>query len=288
MSIWKLLSEIVEAPTGRGEPPRMRTNSVWQQVDRQRGEEDDVPRLRDAKTVWMGLQLKDSQLFQTKAAAPVQRRAADNDPDVADDKATKISVKQTQDVGLIPAIKAQGGQVHRAPDGSGFAVAPHGYRIDTSVWKDWSTNRKRAEVMATTEPNKVPGTANASGAVKTFDVLVRGQMGTGRGGGHVVLVDKIVWASLDRSSFDSQKPEARAAKLEILMDTQDGSELASMFPAPEGGREPLQRHQPAELPPNPLAAPSKVQWGKGVAPQGPARPSAWNDIDLSRLPRKRR
>src|SRR5690606_1652082 len=102
-----------------------------------------------------------------------------------------------------------------------------------------------------------------------------------------IKVTKVVWAPLDRTSWEGQQPDARQAKLELLMDTDDPAELIQMFPA-QPKPSTLERPKPTgELPPNPLMTPSKVQWTKGNAPQPPAHRSVWQDIDLSRLPKKK-
>lgn len=269
MGAWKLLSEILGEADYK---PGWRTNSVWDRA----ADMDRVPAAKQPQTqaskgpppaatgqvVWHGRQMKDTDLFQAKK----------------DNKTGKPT-----EGGLIPAITQAKGTVSRAPDGSGIALVPHGYQIDPSVWKDWSPTRSRAEINATTDSAKGVKPTNPT-ATKTLDVLVQGRLGDdGR-----VLVTKVVWSPLDRSSYESQTPEARQAKLEILMDTDDAAELSQMFPAKQqsGG---LERPQPpGEMAPNPLASPSKVTWSKDSTPQGAARPSAWQDIDLNKVPKGRR
>lgn len=270
MSTWRLLSEILgEAGWGTG----WRRNSIWDraaEVERQPQKQAPTQKAQGPKppatgaVVWRGAQFKDTDLFQTKK-----------------DKKTG----QPTDVGLIPALKDAGGTVGRAPDGSGFAVVPHGYRIDTSVWKDWSSNRARAEINATTDAAK-GNPASAKTALKTYDVLMQGRS-SGDDESPSIMVTKVVWSPLDRSSVEAQLPDARQAKLEMLMDTDDPAELAQMFPAQQAQNTLGKPQQADELPQNPLMAPSKVNWSKGGAPAPAARDSSWSDIDLSRVPKRK-
>lgn len=271
MSTWKLLKEIFEANYN----PGWRTNSVWDRA----AEMDRVPAAKqqaqqalpnqkapkvpaEGPIVWRGAQMKDTDLFTTKK-----------------DKNTGKSVQG----GLIPHVKDEkvGGTVTRAPDGSGMAVIPHGYQIDTTVWKDWTSARSRAEILATTDSVKGNSATNPT-AAKTFDVLMQGRS-TEKG----IVATKIVWAPLDRSSLETQKPEVRQAKLELLMDTDDPSELAQMFPAKTQTNTLGKPQQAQNMAPNPLANPTAVSWTKGGASEPPARDSSWSDIDLNRVPKKK-
>lgn len=254
-----------------------RRNSIWdratelerqpqQQQQPAQGSKPQGPKpAATGAVVWRGAQFKDTELFTTKKH-----------------KDTGKNIEG----GLIPALKEKGATISRAPDGSGIALIPHGYRIDTTVWKDWSSNRSRAEINATTDSVKGMPTPSAKGATPTYDVLMQARS-SGEGESPSILVTKVVWAPLDRSSVEGQQPDARQAKLELLMDTDDPSELAQMFPAPAKGPG-LERPQPSqELPPNPLMAPSKVTFTKGGASAPAARDSAWQDIDLARVPKRK-
>lgn len=275
MSAWRLLSEILgETGWGTG----WRRNSIWdraselerqpqQQQQPAQGSKPQGPKTAaTGAVVWRGAQFKDTELFTTKKH-----------------KDTGKNIEG----GLIPALKEKGATVSRAPDGSGIAVIPHGYQIDTTVWKDWSPNRSRAEILATTDSVKGMPAQSAKGATPTYDVLMQARS-SGEGESPSILVTKVVWAPLDRSSVEGQQPEARQAKLELLMDTDDPSELAQMFPARQTGNT-LGKPQQAsgELPPNPLMAPSKVTFTKGGTSAPAARDSAWQDIDLSRVPKRK-
>lgn len=275
MSVWKKLTEMFLPEADY--KPGWRTNSVWDraaEMERQPAKQQAPAQQKPSgpkppatgPVVWRGAQMKDTDLFVTKK-----------------DKNTG----ENRQGGLIPHMKDPkvGGTVTRAPDGSGMAVVPHGYAIDQSVWKDWSPTRSRAEINATTDSAKGGSSTNPT-AAKTFDVLMQGRV-SDNNGKQSILVTKIVWAPLDRSSLETQTPEARQAKLELLMDTDDPGELAQMFPAKPQGQG-LQRPQPNQnMAPNPLASPTAVQWTKGGASEPPARDSSWQDIDLTRVPKKK-
>lgn len=290
MSIWKKLLEIVEGP--RDYSTGWRTNSVWDraaELDRKPTPSDPKPQRTkgapDGPIVWRGASMKDNDLFQVK-----------------NDKKTGKSME----AGLIPALKDAGGTITRAPDGSGMAVCPPGYKIDHTIWRDWSPTRSRAEVNAVTGGSPVQRNAydlkggvagvrnslpqdpdKGAGVTKKYDVLMQGRV-QDNGGSQSIFVTKVVWAPIDRNSIEGQDPDARQAKLDVLMDTDDPSELAKMFPKQAQQTEPLGKPQaPADLPPNPLASPGKVQWTKGNAPKPAARPSAWDDIDLNKVPKKK-
>jgi hypothetical protein len=293
MSTWKKLNEMLNEGPGDWNPG-WRRNSMWDRADdatRTRAPEEPKPGKpqgpkgpASGPVVWHGRSMKDNDLFQTKS-----------------DKKTGNTVEG----GLIPALKTAGGTISRAPDGSGIAVCPPGYKIDHTIWKEWSPTRAKAQMDAVTGGNPVKRNAydlkggqagernrlpmdpdKKSGATKMFDVLIQGRV-QDNGGRQSVLVTKVVWAPVDRNSIDAQNPDARQAKLDLLMDTDNPSDLAQMFPSTEPKQNTLGKPpKPVDMAQNPLASPTSVQWTKGNAPEPAARPSSWDDIDLTRMKKK--